>query len=152
MDGLDLEALRDDLLERRERLRRGQGSRLDELGQSADHAIADSLDLASEAADFAVAVNAASIESQELGSIDKALQRMDAGSYGQCEGCDEQINPKRISALPFATLCIDCQRRLEDHGGYARTISDDLPIRAPEHLAAAADHARASCRPGASSP
>src|SRR5690348_3669913 len=38
-----------------------------------------------------------------------ALQRMDDGSYGTCLECEEPISPTRLTALPWAPLCIRCQ-------------------------------------------
>ncbi len=40
--------------------------------------------------------------------IDKALSKFVTGSYGQCEGCDEMIDLRRLKARPLATLCITC--------------------------------------------
>jgi NAD(P)-dependent dehydrogenase (short-subunit alcohol dehydrogenase family) len=39
-----------------------------------------------------------------------ALKKMDAGSYGQCEGCDEWIDYARLEQRPEANLCGDCAR------------------------------------------
>ena len=41
-----------------------------------------------------------------LGKIDKALSRMDEGTYGICERCGRPIEKARIKALPYASLCI----------------------------------------------
>lgn len=43
-----------------------------------------------------------------LRAIATALKRIEDGSYGICEGCDEPINPKRLEADPTVRLCIDC--------------------------------------------
>ncbi|MEX2504804.1 MAG: TraR/DksA C4-type zinc finger protein [Egicoccus sp.] len=48
-----------------------------------------------------------------LSQIDDALRRMDAGTYGTCERCGNQIETARLEALPHATLCMDCKRRDE---------------------------------------
>ena len=44
----------------------------------------------------------------ELGDINRALARLDAGDYGICTSCGEPINPARLEALPYAELCIEC--------------------------------------------
>ena len=46
----------------------------------------------------------------QLEQIDAALTRLDAGTYGRCETCGRPIAPERLEALPWAGLCIDCQR------------------------------------------
>jgi RNA polymerase-binding protein DksA len=45
---------------------------------------------------------------EELALIDKALQRIEEGSYGQCQRCGEEIDEARLQAVPYAALCIDC--------------------------------------------
>ncbi len=44
----------------------------------------------------------------QLREIDAALRRIDDGSYGDCERCEEPIDPRRLDADPTARLCIDC--------------------------------------------
>jgi RNA polymerase-binding protein DksA len=48
-----------------------------------------------------------------LSEIDAALQRIDEGTYGTCTNCGGRIPEGRLEALPWATLCIDCQREQE---------------------------------------
>ena len=52
---------------------------------------------------------------QTLAKIDRALERLDDGSYGTCERCGKPIGEERLRARPWATLCIDDQR-LADRG------------------------------------
>jgi DnaK suppressor protein len=47
---------------------------------------------------------------QHLAAIDDALARLEAGTYGACSSCHLPIAPGRLEALPWAALCIDCQR------------------------------------------
>jgi DnaK suppressor protein len=46
--------------------------------------------------------------------IDEAMQRLEKGTYGSCEECDEEIPAARLQALPFAKLCRTCQELQED--------------------------------------
>jgi DnaK suppressor protein len=48
-------------------------------------------------------------ETAELGDIEAALKRMDAGTYAQCTDCGATIPPARLNAYPTAKRCIDCQ-------------------------------------------
>jgi RNA polymerase-binding protein DksA len=50
---------------------------------------------------------------EELRDIDAALQRMDAGEYGVCEQCGNDIDYARLEVQPTATRCIDCQAQYE---------------------------------------
>jgi DnaK suppressor protein len=58
-----------------------------------------------------------SMESEEdlLRKVDRALQRMRENTYGECEECSAAINPERLEALPWATMCVKCQE-LEERG------------------------------------
>ena len=45
---------------------------------------------------------------EEIAQINKALQRIESGSYGQCQDCGEMIGEARLQALPYAEFCINC--------------------------------------------
>jgi DnaK suppressor protein len=49
-----------------------------------------------------------------LSKIDEAMARIEAGSFGTCEDCEEEIEPRRLEARPVSTLCIACKER-EEH-------------------------------------
>jgi DnaK suppressor protein len=57
-----------------------------------------------------------------------ALRRIDAGSYGVCLECEGEISPRRLAALPWATLCIGCQQ--ESDGRSRRQELPDYPMAA----------------------
>ena len=52
-------------------------------------------------------------EREQLLLIDEALNRMAAGRFGVCEECGKEITKKRLSALPWTPLCIECRQKLE---------------------------------------
>ncbi len=49
-----------------------------------------------------------------LAQINDALGKLDNGTYGVCDRCGRPIAEARLEALPYATLCIDCQARAEN--------------------------------------
>jgi DnaK suppressor protein len=49
----------------------------------------------------------------EIEQIDLALIKMSVGDYGVCESCSDDIAPKRLQAIPWARLCVDCARDFE---------------------------------------
>jgi DnaK suppressor protein len=55
-------------------------------------------------------------EQEELAQIEEALGRIQTGAYGAClnEDCHGLIRKVRLRAVPFATLCIDCQTKEEE--------------------------------------
>ena len=58
-----------------------------------------------------------SISAATVQSIETALRRLRAGTYGRCIDCDEEISAARLSALPFAEVCVDCQARRDEANG-----------------------------------
>lgn len=48
-----------------------------------------------------------------LTQIERAVERIDAGTYGVCEGCGTRIAKARLQAFPSATLCVRCKQREE---------------------------------------
>jgi len=53
-------------------------------------------------------------EQRLLKKIDQALERVEAGTFGICEDCGNEINLKRLEARPVTTMCIDCKTLQEE--------------------------------------
>jgi DnaK suppressor protein len=47
--------------------------------------------------------------------VDEALGRVKEGTYGQCVECQEEVQQKRLEAVPWARHCIECQEK-QDQG------------------------------------
>src|SRR5258708_30400235 len=58
--------------------------------------------------------------------IERALTRIEEGTFGICERCQETISPKRLDAYPVSTLCIWCKEEQED-GLIARRAGSHVP-------------------------
>ena len=53
----------------------------------------------------------ATLVSREIASVQRALLRIENGTYGECVRCGEPISPKRLEVRPEAALCIKCARQ-----------------------------------------
>lgn len=104
------------LVRRRDALRNALAGDLSMLRELRQQASGDVLDAALDSAQDELSSQLAEVESRELTSIEIALERMRTGEYGCCEGCGEGIPMARLQALPYATMCIQCQREAEKHG------------------------------------
>ena len=105
------------LVRRRDALRSalaGDWSLLQELRTTSK---SDAADFAVDAVQDEITSQLAAVEGRELEHIENALQRMRAGAYGDCENCRQDIPLMRLQALPYATLCINCQREEEKSRG-----------------------------------
>jgi len=55
----------------------------------------------------------ASLQGGILAELEEALDRMENGGYGICAICEQPIHPKRLEAIPYAKLCLDCKAKEE---------------------------------------
>lgn len=81
-------------------------------------ATGDSADAAFEADSDEVSSQLAQMDSRELSQIERALSSLKRGKYGTCENCKRKIALTRLNALPYATLCINCEREIEKYPGW----------------------------------
>jgi RNA polymerase-binding transcription factor len=50
-----------------------------------------------------------------LAEVDRALEKVDEGTYGRCDNCGQPVASERLEAIPFATLCVTCSARRSAH-------------------------------------
>jgi len=117
-------SMRQILIMRRDALRTALAGDLSLLKELRAQTAGDVVDAALDSAQDEISSQLAEVESRELASIENALVRMREGKYGVCEGCDGSIPMARLNALPYATLCIECQREQERSGSGSRGDSD----------------------------
>jgi DnaK suppressor protein len=70
---------------------------------------ADQLDEIQAASQCALAVCSLDREFNQLRDARAALRRIQEGNFGICQECEEEIHPKRLAAVPWATFCVRCQ-------------------------------------------
>ena len=70
---------------------------------------ADALDEVQHAAERELAIRNLDRESNLLRNVRGALTRIEDATYGVCLHCEEDINPKRLNAVPWAPYCVTCQ-------------------------------------------
>ena len=110
----ELQELRKTLLAKRQEIAASQASQLNALNSAEGHHLAD-LEEMGDSSDTDSLCEIMQISSSTLEQVDRALERIDDGTYGSCEGCQQPINRTRLQYLPFVNLCVDCQRKQEQH-------------------------------------
>jgi len=101
-------------LEERQRELRQNVSRTAQDGREADLETAqDVADRAANSYTKEFLFSQSSNERQVLQMVEGALVRIREGSFGECIACGEEINPKRLEAVPWTRHCIACQEKLE---------------------------------------
>ena len=75
--------------------------------------IPDSGDVAAYSYSKEVLMGLGENERTKLRLVEEALAKIDEGTYGVCERCEEAIPVKRLELLPFTRYCVQCQTELE---------------------------------------
>jgi len=117
-------SMRNVLLKRRDALRKALAGDLSMLKELREQSVGDVVDFALDSAQDEISSQLAEVESRELANIERALEQMSRGTYGMCEACEAKIPLARLKALPYATLCIDCQREYERTGEVPGAAND----------------------------
>ena len=121
---MDVDQIRATLLDERQRL----SGILRSLEEAAAEAGAELSTIAQPPADggsdtFERAKELAILEriDRQIADVDRALERLEAGTYGTCEACGEPIGTARLRARPAARLCLPDQELAEEEGAAARS-------------------------------
>jgi len=113
------------LVGRRTDLRRKLAGEIDSLRNlKAADSTGDSADAAFESGSEEMASQLAELDARELSQIERALARLKQGTYGLCEVCAGKIPVGRLNALPYSTLCINCQREMEKNPNWGERQAD----------------------------
>ncbi len=101
-------------LEERQRELRTNVSRNEQDGRAADLDTAqDVADRASSSYQKEFLFHQSSNDRQLLQMVEGALSRIREGTFGECISCGNEINAKRLEAVPWTRYCIECQEKLE---------------------------------------
>ena len=113
MDKKKLEAFKKRLEERQQELRKVV-SRTEQDGRAADSETAqDIADKAANSYNKEFLFHQSNNERQLLAMVEGSLDRIRTGTFGQCISCGDEINAKRLEAVPWTRFCIACQEKLE---------------------------------------
>ncbi len=105
MTSIEQEAFRRTLESRQTELEGGNSNRESMAIESSP----DELDRIQHASERDYAMGKLERDSVRLREVRTALGRIRAGTFGVCTGCEEDISPKRVAAVPWASCCIVCQ-------------------------------------------
>ncbi len=122
MEKKKLDTFKKRLEERQIALRRAV-SRTEEDGRIADQDTAqDIADRAASSYTKEFLFSQSNNDRQLLQMVETALQRIREGAFGECVSCGNEINAKRLEAVPWTRYCIACQEKLEK--GQLESVND----------------------------
>jgi RNA polymerase-binding transcription factor len=119
LDGLQLHRFRDRLLEERRRLQESLSRLYGEAVQNNPENLGDTTarthlaDLGSETFEQSQNLGLAEQASRTITETDRALERIEQGTYGICESRGRPISTDRLEAIPSASRCAACQSTFE---------------------------------------
>jgi DnaK suppressor protein len=113
MDKKRLEQFKKRLEDRQAELRRMVSSRQQDGRNQGEDIAQDIADKAASSYNKEFLFTQSTNERQMLGMVDSALSRIREGSFGECISCGNEINAKRLDAVPWTRYCIECQEKLE---------------------------------------
>jgi len=105
-------AYRKVLVQKRDQVMAGLGIKFDTLAKMGRVAEEDQAQLSH---DEFISLRLNSLDYVQLRMIEEALDRIEAGDYGVCLGCEEPIPAKRLQAVPWAKYCVACQQELSNN-------------------------------------
>lgn len=82
-----------------------QQGRLESAKDTGDQAMMD--------LDREVGISLMEMQNRKRQLIEEAIARLADGAYGVCAECGEEISERRLEAVPFATLCVECRSKQE---------------------------------------
>jgi DnaK suppressor protein len=107
------EELEADVTRLREEIAAAESELADLLRDPGDGAGDDQADAGTKAFEREHEMSLANNSRDLLVQVERALARLDAGTYGRCENCGNPIPKARLQAFPRATLCVACKQREE---------------------------------------
>ena len=113
MEQKDLDFFKNLLTERMNDLLSHADDTVSGMTQPKDN-FADPTDRASHEANRNFELRIRDREHKLIKKIKKALDRIENGTFGICETCEEDISPERLKARPVTTQCIECKKQEED--------------------------------------
>jgi DnaK suppressor protein len=112
MESKEIDQIKNDLIRWLHELSSASNESIIKITESRDK-LPDHVDRASVGVDMDFTLNRLCRKGLDKDNILNALRKIDDGSYGICEECEEKIPIKRLKAIPDARYCIDCQVEME---------------------------------------
>ncbi len=120
MDKKSVNKFKETLLQTKTKILNGGILRSNEDLHISSDDLPDEADLANSVINQQVTFNIRQREISKLRWIDEALHRIEKGTYGCCEECEEPIGKKRLENQPWATLCIEHAEEAERGTGLSK--------------------------------
>ncbi|MEA5001220.1 MAG: TraR/DksA family transcriptional regulator [Endomicrobiaceae bacterium] len=82
-------------------------------GTETEIEVGDEVDTATQSNEREIQFELGSLDAKMIRDIDNALAKIEKGTFGLCECCDEKIPEARLNAIPWVRYCVKCQEEAE---------------------------------------
>lgn len=111
MDQVKLDKFKELLLEKRKEIIEDLMISNDNFSNMDHVKVGDLVDQATNFYEKELLIGLSTTEKESLKEIDLALKKIEDKTYGQCDSCGAVIDEKRLEAIPYAPLCMDCKSK-----------------------------------------
>jgi DnaK suppressor protein len=112
------------LHDRRRQIQSDVQNRMRDSRSTRGHEVVDDVENSGAGIQEAIELSLIQMKSQTLGAVDEALVKVEAGTYGYCVECTEEITEQRLRALPFAVRCTTCEQKREQRAANNRRMNE----------------------------
>jgi RNA polymerase-binding transcription factor len=112
------------LLDRRRRIQNDVQSRIRDSRAERGHEVVDDVENSGAGIQEAIELSLIQMKAQTLDAVEQALVKVEAGTYGYCVECGDEMTEQRLRALPFAVRCTACEQKHEQRVANNRKRND----------------------------
>jgi DnaK suppressor protein len=112
------------LHDRRRQIQSDVQNRMRDSRSTRGHEVVDDVENSGAGIQEGIELSLIQMKAQTLGAVDEALVKVEAGTYGYCVECTEEITEQRLRALPFAVRCTTCEQKREQRAANSRRMNE----------------------------
>ena len=99
-------------------------SRIRDSRANRGHEVVDDVENSGAGIQEAIELSLIQMKAQTLSAVEQALVKVEAGTYGYCIECGDEMTEQRLRALPFAVRCTACEQKREQRAANNRRLNE----------------------------
>ena len=112
------------LHDRRRQIQSDVKNRIRDSRAERAHEVVDEVENSGAGIQEAIELSLIQMKAQTLSAVEQALVKLDAGTYGYCVECSDEVAERRLRALPFAVRCTACEQKREQRSANNRRLNE----------------------------
>jgi DnaK suppressor protein len=112
------------LHDRRRQIQNDVQNRIRDSRADRGHEVVDDVENSGAGIQEAIELSLIQMKAQTLNAVEHALVKVEAGTYGYCIECGDEMTEQRLRALPFAVRCTACEQKREQRAANSHRLTD----------------------------